>query len=105
MLTTLRIGSRQVLLPAVQAHRLLQKAITQNPKDYHALYELACDYWKADQRTEAVSARDGEKAESFFLQAKQYATAAQDNQYISLIDNYLEKINEWKKNIQTINAK
>lgn len=88
-----------------QAHRLLQKAITQNPKDYHALYELACDYWKADQRTEAVSARDGEKAESFFLQAKQYATAAQDNQYISLIDNYLEKINEWKKNVQTINAK
>lgn len=88
-----------------QAHHLLQKAITQNPKDYHALYELACDYWKADQRTDAISTRDGDKAEQYFQQAKLYALAAKDNKYISLIESYLEKIKEWKKNLKIINSK
>ena len=43
-----------------KAHRLLEISIEQNPRNYQALYELACDYWKGAQRTEAVQKRDAD---------------------------------------------
>lgn len=88
-----------------KAHDLLVLTIEQNPNNYHALYELACDYWKADQRTEAVSERDGVKAEKYFNQARIYAAQAHDATYLTMIDAYLAKITEWKENLQKINSK
>lgn len=88
-----------------KAHELLVLTIEQNPSNYHALYELACDYWKADQRTEAVSERDGVKAEQYFNQARVYAVQAHDATYLTMIDTYLSKVKEWKENLQKINSK
>lgn len=88
-----------------KAHELLVLTIEQNPNNYHALYELACDYWKADQRTEAVSERDGVKAEQYFNQARVYAVQAHDATYLTMIDTYLSKVKEWKENLQKINSK
>lgn len=36
------------------AHAMLEKAVGQDAKNHHALMDLALDYWKAGQRTEAV---------------------------------------------------
>ncbi len=88
-----------------KAHELLVLTIEQNPNNYHALYELACDYWKADQRTEAISERDGVKAEQYFKQARTQAAIAHDANYLTMIDAYLSKIKEWKENLQRINSK
>lgn len=79
----------------IQAHNLLIKSVDQNPKNYHALYELACDYWKADQRTEAISNRDGEKAKSYFYQALNYAKSANDDFYVKKINSYLSDVAKW----------
>lgn len=81
------------------AHTMLEKAISQDPNNYKALYELACDYWKADQRTDAVEKRIGERAEELFIQARGLAVKAQDTQYIELIDNLLKRVKKWKENI------
>lgn len=81
------------------AHTMLEKAISQDPNNYKALYELACDYWKADQRTDAVEKRIGERAEELFIQARSLAVKAQDTQYIELIDNLLKRVKKWKENI------
>lgn len=88
-----------------KAHELLVLTIEQNPNNYYALYELACDYWKADQRTEAISERDGVKAEQYFKQARTLAALAHDDNYLTMIDAYLSKIKEWKENLQKINSK
>lgn len=81
------------------AHTMLEKAISQDSNNYKALYELACDYWKADQRTDAVEKRIGERAEELFIQARSLAVKAQDTQYIELIDNLLKRVKKWKENI------
>lgn len=83
-----------------EAHQLLLKAVEQNPKNYQALYELACDYWKADQRTEAVSERNGDRAESYYIQAKTYAMEAHDDKYMEMINKYLSDIKRWRKIIE-----
>lgn len=87
-----------------KAHDLLEKTIDQNPKHYQALYELACDYWKADQRTEAVAERDAKKAAAFFLQARNYAEQAGDRRYVGMVDYYLRKIKEWQANVEMIKS-
>lgn len=84
-----------------EAHRLLEKAVDQNPDNYHALFDLACDYWKAKQRTDAVEARDVVKAESYFRQALAYARKADDQDYMNKIDYYLKRIDQWKHNVDT----
>lgn len=88
----------------IKAHRLLQDAVKQGPRNYQALYELACDYWKADQRTEAVSARDGDKAEQYFNLARNYATEANDSCYLQMIDAYLADVSTWRENIKAMNS-
>lgn len=88
-----------------KAHELLIKAVNQNPKNYHALFDLACDYWKADQRTEAVSERDGDKAESYYSQALTYAKEADDQEYVGMINEYLDKIKLWRNIIKEMNSK
>lgn len=87
-----------------KAHRLLLDAVSQDPKNYYALYELACDFWKADQRTEAVSERNGEIAENYFRKAYSYAKEANDSRYVGMIGDYLQKIEEWKANLEEINS-
>lgn len=89
----------------VKAHNLLIKAVDQDPKNYQALYELACDYWKADQRTDAVINRDGDKAESYFYQALNYAKESNDAFYIEKINSYLADIKRWRDNLTKINSK
>lgn len=82
-----------------KAHGLLKKAVDQDPKNYHALYELACDYWKADQRTEAVGQREGDKAFKYFIQAKTYAEEAQDEDYVAMTNKMLADYKLWRENL------
>ena len=86
------------------AHSLLQKAVSQDPTNYAALFDLACDFWKADQRTDAVPRRDGQRAETLFRQARAHAEQAGDVLYVELIDGYLGRIAQWKENLHHINA-
>lgn len=88
-----------------EAHQLLLKTVDQNPKNYQALYELACDLWKADQRTDAVLERDGDRAESYFYQAINYAKESNDSFYIEKINQYLIDIKRWRNNLNKINSK
>ena len=84
----------------VIAHQLLQKSVEQDAEDYHSLYELGCDYWKADQRTIAVENREGDLAKSYLDKARELALKANDEEYVKLIDDYLSDYQEWlvKKN-------
>lgn len=103
------IRSMQEMLNIVpdnhEAHRLLQEVVRRDPRNYQALYELACDYWKADQRTDAVSERDGELAEKYFTEALTYAKEANDNLYEGMIDAYMDRVREWKANLKKINTR
>ena len=86
-----------------KAHQLLEKTISQNSEYYQALYELACDYWKADQRTEAVKMRDAasaDKAITYFCKAMASAKKANNREYIKLISAYREPIQKWLSNIK-----
>jgi serine/threonine-protein kinase len=84
------------------AHQFLELAVQQDPTYYPALYDLACDYWKADQRTSAVSMRDGDKAEEYFLQAQRLAHESHDEVYCRKIDGYLDAIKRWHKNLDKL---
>ena len=86
-----------------RAHQLLQKSVEQDGKDYHSLYELACDFWKADQRTEAVPERDSVNADNAircFHEALTYARESHDVQYADMILSYRESIERWLGNVE-----
>lgn len=85
-----------------KAHRLLEISIEQNPRNYQALYELACDYWKGAQRTEAVQKRDADKAIDCFCKAMDHAKRANDRQYIRMIAGYRADIVQWLDNVKDI---
>ena len=85
-----------------KAHRLLEISIEQNPRNYQALYELACDYWKGAQRTEAVQKRDADKAIDCFCKAMEHARRANDRQYIRMIAGYRADIVKWLDNVKDI---
>ncbi len=85
-----------------KAHRLLEISIEQNPRNYQALYELACDYWKGAQRTEAVQERDADKAIDCFSKAMDPAKRANDRQYIRMIAGYRADIVKWLDNVKDI---
>ena len=85
-----------------KAHRLLEISIEQNPRNYQALYELACDYWKGAQRTEAVQKRDADKAIDCFCKAMDHARRANDRQYIRMIAGYRADIVKWLDNVKDI---
>lgn len=84
------------------ALQYLQKAVEQTPKNYHATFELAYNYWKASGRTEAVPERDGAKAEHYFLLSRTNALKANDDIYIHKIDSILRLMEIWKENIEDI---
>lgn len=81
----------------VESDRLLRKTLSLNPNHYQALFELACDYWRSDDRSEVIKNRDGEKAELCFNKARKYAQEVNDIAYVGMIDAYLKRIEEWKK--------
>ena len=85
-----------------KAHRLLEISIEQNPRNYQALYELACDYWKGAQRTEAVQKRDADKAIDCFCKAMDHAKRANDRQYIRMITGYRADIVQWLDNVKDL---
>ena len=85
-----------------KAHRLLEISIEQNPRNYQALYELACDYWKGAQRTEAVQKRNADKAIDCFCKAMDHAKRANDRQYIRMIAGYRADIVKWLDNVKDI---
>ena len=89
----------------IKAHQLLKKSVEQDGNDYHSLYELACDFWKAEQRTKAVEDRDGKLAKSYFDKAREYALEANDQKYVSMIDSYLEDYKKWIENLRRNNLK
>lgn len=89
----------------IKAHQLLRKSVEQDSQDYHSLYELACDYWKAEQRTDAVKDRDGNLAKSYFDKAREYAVEANDQKYVSMIDTYLDDYRKWAEIVRRNNLK
>jgi serine/threonine-protein kinase len=101
---SIRVLRYQVELAADDriAHQYLEQAVRQDSTLYPALYDLACDYWKADQRTTAVSERDGEKAERYFRQAQRHAHLAHDEFYCGKIDTYMNAIKRWRQNLKNI---
>lgn len=82
-----------------KAHDLLKKAIELDPKHYPALFELACDYWRTDDRSEVIQIRDGERTEQYFRQARKYAQEVDDSLYIYMSDFYLERVKQWNERI------
>ena len=78
-----------------RAHELLKRAVEQDPRNYHALYELACDYWGTTDRTDAVPQREGKKAFDCYSKALTYAEEAHDNDYIERINKYLKDCMQW----------
>lgn len=87
------------------AHELLLKSIELNNRDYHYLFELACDYWKADERIATIEEREGRLAKSYFDEARKYAIEAGDQKYINMIDDYLKDYNKWMDNVSKYNLK
>lgn len=73
-----------------KSHKLLEKTVVQNPRHYKALYELGCDYLGGKSRTEAVK-RDIKTADKYLSEALEYARVVDDQFYISLIENQMEK--------------
>ena len=92
-------------LDDVKAHQLLKKSVEQDDQDYHSLYELACDFWKAEQRTEAVKNREGNLAKYYYDKAREYAVEANDQSYINMIDAYLKDYKKWDNYVRKYNLK
>ena len=92
-----------------KAHRLLLKSVEQDGKDYHSLYELACDFWKGTERIATLKGenggREGELAKSYFDKARIYAVEAGDQRYVNMIDTYLESYKKWMNNVQKYKLK
>ncbi len=86
----------------IEAHSLLKKAVQQDSTNYRALYDLACDYWKCDQRTEAVENRDGITAKQLFSKALPLASEADDKAYVERIRQYLSDIKAWENNLKEL---
>lgn len=72
-----------------KAHELLLETIRLSPNNYHALFELGCDYMGGDSRTDAVS-RDIQKADQYFSKALEYAKMKNDTDYIKRIEAIME---------------
>ena len=73
-----------------RAHALLLKTVEQNPEEYHALYELGCDYLGGDARSD-VTERDIRKADSYYKSALKHAQSNGDSHYMELIQQQMEK--------------
>lgn len=94
----LRMNLSDFRINNTRAHELLLKTIKQDPCHYKAHFELACDYWRTDDRTDAVDQkRDMDKIKEHFGLARKYADQAKDMDYVSMIDMYLERIKRIKR--------
>lgn len=92
----------QIIPDNEEAHKLLTLSIKQNPDNYQALYELACDYLggcfygangltkHGGLRTDAVF-QDLDLADSLYRKALEYATMARDDFYIEMISKQMKK--------------
>lgn len=98
---------RLLKLPAdnAEALRLLQETVRLDNTHYQAYYELACDYWGAEERTDAVRERNAPKAEEYFNKTKVLAQKANDTLYVNMAQHFLERIRLFKENIKYINSK
>lgn len=97
----------------IKAHNYLKKAIEQNPKHYQALFELACDYWRSNDRTEAVAVsgqieeqrkqieEQRKQAKEYFLMARSCAKEVGNLDYVAMIDAYLYQVADWEKYLQS----
>lgn len=86
-----------------KAHDFLKKSVEQDGKDYHSLFELACDFWKVDQRIKDLGGRDpkeGDMAIRYFHDALVYAKRAHDGLYVKMILSYKKEIDEWLDNVE-----
>lgn len=67
----------------LKAHELLQKAVVQNNCGYEAFYELGCDFFSADKRSDGYEAiKNLDEAHRCFDKALRLAEDAKDMQYI-----------------------
>lgn len=87
----------------LKAHQMLKDVIKIDPDNYHARFELAMDYWKSEQRTEAIPTRDGERAYYYFRSARKMAIEHQDDFYLKMIEHYLSDYDLWQKKLKKLN--
>lgn len=90
-----------------KAHELLKKSVKQNEQDYHALYELARDFWKAGQRVETLGSRDVSDADNaieFFSKALKFAKDVHDERYIQLIEEHYPSIKDWLEKVKSMDG-
>ena len=87
-----------------KAYYLLKRAVDLDGTNYQALYELALDNWKTQQRTDAIlTARDAIHADmaiKCFVNAMRYAREAGDRNYIRMIGAYYSPIKRFVKNVK-----
>ena len=81
-------GNAQLDIDFDKAHELLLKVVELNPRHYHALYELGCDYLGGSARTDAVE-RNLDKAKEYFTAAMENAVG--DSYYQELIQEMLSR--------------
>ena len=74
-----------------KAHQLIQLAVRLDSTSYKALYELGCDYYAGEARTQEPDSRNIEKALKYFQQGLDYARQSND---ISFINKYSKRIQE-----------
>ena len=86
----------QITPDNAKAHELLLKAEALNPDNYYVLYELGCDYLAGELRIDNLT-RDVAKADSYFRRALSLARQADDEYYLELIPQQIEKYNYWEK--------
>lgn len=83
-----------------KAHRLLKRAIEQNPDKYQAIYELACDYLGGGGRRMTEINYDIEKADILLNMALRKAQANNDNHYTELIESQMDVLSVAKERIK-----
>ncbi|MBP3790122.1 MAG: serine/threonine protein kinase [Prevotella sp.] len=73
-----------------RAHQLLLATLQADSTDYHALYELGCDYLGGDARTEAVE-RNIPEADKYLKKALRQAQEKHDTRYVDLIQEQISR--------------
>lgn len=80
-----------IVVDLKKSHQLNLKAVSLNPKDYKALYELGADYVSGEKRT-GGDIRDIRKADRYLNIALTYAKENKDKLYIELISSQIKRI-------------
>lgn len=81
----------------LKAHELLLEAVKQNDNCYQAYYELGCDYFGSDKRSDNYSKmKDLSEAMHCFEVALRGANEARDSQYIERITRMKDNLDKLK---------